>query len=127
MMDEIADLQYELEQIRQYCVDQGAELQRLTRRNVTFLPYRERKLHTFSGEDTFEEWDVDAQAAISGSGMSLEEQSGFLFNKLEGYAKREIICRGGPTVLTPYQLVLAFSLFLVFVIQAEPYICIMPG
>ena len=109
MMDEMAALRHELEQLRQPCDDQGAELQRLTRRNVAFLPYRERKLCKFSGADTFEEWEVDAQAAISGSGMSLEEQSGFLFNKLDGDDKREIICRGGPTVLTPDQLVLALG------------------
>ena len=104
-MDEMAALQHELEQLRQHCDDQGAELQRLTRRNITFLPYRERKLRKFSGAETFEEWEVDAQAAISGSGMSLEEQSGFLFNKLQGYAKWEIIC----TVLTPDKLVLALG------------------
>ena len=108
-MGEMAALLHELEQLRQHCDDQGAELQRLTRRNVTFLHYRERKLRKFSGAETFEEWEVDAQAAISWSGMSLEEQSGFLFNKLEGDAKREIICRGGPTVLTPDQLVLALG------------------
>ena len=62
-----------------------------------------------SGAETFEEWEVVAQAAISGSGMSLEEQSGLLFNKLERDAKREIIGRGGPTVLTPDQLVLALG------------------
>ena len=82
MMGEMAALLHELEQLCQHCDDQGAELQRLTRRNVTFLPYREHKLRKFSGAETFEEWEVDAQAAISGSGMSLEEQSGFLFNKL---------------------------------------------
>ena len=102
-------MQRELDELRQHCDDQGAELQRLTRRNVTFLPYRERKLRKFSGAESFEEWEVDAQAAISGSGMSLEEQTGFLFNKLEGDAKREIICRGGPTLLTPDQLVLALG------------------
>ena len=63
--------------------------------HVTFLPYRERKLRKFSGAETFEEWEVDAQAAISGSGMSLEEQSGFLINKREGDAKREIIVGAG--------------------------------
>ena len=54
---------------------------------------------SLGGAETFEEWEVDAQAAISGSGMSLEEQSGFLINKREGDAKRDIICMGGPGLM----------------------------
>ena len=107
--DEMASLRAELEQLQKHCDDQGAELQRLTRRNVTVLPYRERKLRKYSGVEPFEEWEADAQAAISGCGLTIEEQTGFLFNKLEGDAKREIVCRGGPTSLTPEQLLKAIE------------------
>lgn len=108
-MDEMENLRAELAQLRKHCDDQGAELQRLTRRNVTVLPYREKKLRKYSGAEPFEEWEADAQAAISGCGLTIEEQTSFLFNKLEGDAKREILCRGGPTRLTPEQLIKALE------------------
>ena len=70
--DEMANLRTELAQLQKYCGDQGAELQRLTRRNVTMLPYRERKLRKYSGVEPFEDWEADAQAAISGCGLTID-------------------------------------------------------
>ena len=104
-MDDMAAMRAELDLLRQHCDVQDGELQRLQqRRNVTLMPYRERKLRKYSGVEPYEDWEVDAQAAITGSGMSPGEQAEFLYNKLEGNARREVVCRGGHTELTVEQL-----------------------
>ena len=72
---------------------------------VTVVPTRERKLRKFGEKsDNFLTWEVDARGAIAGPGMTDAEQADFLYNKLQGPARREIKSRGedfrtGPEVV----------------------------
>ena len=88
-------MKLEMERLRQHCEDQTAELQRANRRNVSVVPYRERKLRKFGGSEEFEQWEAGAQASIMGGGLTDDEMVEFLCSKLEGDARREIACRGG--------------------------------
>ena len=103
-MKDMATMRAELDRLKVQCQEHDAELTRLTRRNITVMPYRERKLRKFGGTESFEEWEADARAAITGSGLGDEEAAEFLFTKLEGNVRREIVCRGGHDNLTVDQL-----------------------
>ena len=102
-------MKLEMERLRQHCEDQTAELQRANRRNVSIVPYRERKLRKFGGSEEFEQWEADAQASIMGGGLTDDEMVEFLCSKLEGDARREIACRGGASNLTVAGLFAALS------------------
>ena len=103
------EMRAEIERLRERFGQQDEQLARLQRRHVTMLPYRERKLRKFGGDEPFDEWEMDAQAAITGSGMTPEEESEFLFLRLEGAARREVLCRGGHANLSAERLLHALG------------------
>ena len=110
---QVKALQQQLAQLQQRCADQEAlrqELDEMAERQktkeeelrslskgVTVVTSRDRKLRKYGGrdEEDFETWEADALAAISGPGMGDKEKCEFLYNKLEGDARREILCQGG--------------------------------
>ena len=98
-MDGMAEMRAEIERLRERFGQQDEELTRLQRRHVTMLPYREHKLRKFGSDEPFDEWKMDAQAAITGSGMTPEEESEFLFLRLEGACQPQrrtfVTCFGG--------------------------------
>ena len=110
---QVKALQQQLAQLQQRCADQEAlrqELDEMAERQktkeeelrslskgVTVVASRDRKLRKYGGrdEEDFKTWEADALAAISGPGMGDREKCEFLYNKLEGDARREILCQGG--------------------------------
>ena len=109
---QVKALQQQLAQLQQHCADQETLLKELDEvaerqkskeelrslsKGVTVVMSRDRKLRKYGGRDDedFEMWKADALAAISGPGMGDKEQYEFLYNRLEGDARWEVVCRGG--------------------------------
>ena len=88
-----------MEEMDKKYAEQQEELQRQLKelskaKQVTVIPSRDRRLKKFGGSksEDFEGWEIDARGAIGGPGLSVADKADFLVSRLEGSARREIMC-----------------------------------